>query len=220
MSEVIKLNRKNGGLKIKLYDEAASIVREEEENNHRKQEEENNYRKQLEMQMQEQYERGFQDGQNAIRLECEKDLTDRMVTKTEEFNKILSSLQENLSGYDQAFDKIIIEVSVAIAEKILKREINRESIITESLKESVRKILGANEILIHVNPVDYNGLNNSGADHFLNETFSKIKFEINEKLDPGGCMIETEIGNVDARIVTQLNEIKKQFETNFINQII
>ncbi|MBZ0199159.1 MAG: hypothetical protein K8H86_04775 [Ignavibacteriaceae bacterium] len=39
-----------------------------------------------------------------------------------------------------------------------------------------------------------------------------MKFEPDDTLDMGGCFIETEIGNVDARLSTQINEIKKQLE--------
>ena len=47
------------------------------------------------------------------------------------------------------------------------------------------------------------------------KSFSKIKFESDERIETGGCFIETEIGNVDGRIVPQLKELKKQFEETY-----
>lgn len=208
MSDVIRINLKAGNLKVKLNsDENESIQGDEEEDYFRHQ-------------LQSHYEKGFQDGQQQIRYELEKEFSARLAEKTQEFNRILAMLEANLSEYDQAFDKIVIETSIAIAEKILKREIKKESIISDTLRESVKKIIGANEILIRINPDDHNEVYSDGSSPMLEESFSKIKFEIDDKLEPGGCMVETEIGNVDSRISTQISEIKKQLEASFTNQII
>lgn len=208
MSEVIRINLKSNAIKVKLMDEvkAASFQQPSEEDL-------------IKNQLQNYYEKGFSDGQNAIRLELEKEFTSRLIEKTEEFSTILLSLEENLKNYEQAFDNIIIEVSIAVAEKILKREIAKESIITTSLRDSIRKVLGANEILIKINPKDHKILNDESSSLLLEESFSKIKFEHDERVDPGGCFVETEIGNVDSRISTQLSEIKKQLENTFNNTI-
>ncbi|MHB9041598.1 MAG: FliH/SctL family protein [Melioribacteraceae bacterium] len=37
-------------------------------------------------------------------------------------------------------------------------------------------------------------------------------------MELGGCLIETEIGNVDARISTQLNEMQRQLEDSLIKK--
>lgn len=208
MSEIIRLNMKSNSVKAKLREAAQTEDLEME-----------SAADELSRQYQVYYEKGYSDGQNAIRLELEKDFTSRLLDKTEEFNKILLSLEDNLKNYEQAFDKIIIDVSVAIAEKILKKEIEKEALITTSLKDSIRKVLGANEILIKINPKDYNILQQDSSNLLLEESFNKIKFEHDDRIEPGGCFVETEIGNVDSRISTQLMEIKKQLESSFNNNI-
>ena len=37
-------------------------------------------------------------------------------------------------------------------------------------------------------------------------------------IEKGGCFVETELGNIDARISSQLNEIIKQLELNFVKE--
>ncbi|MEJ2615740.1 MAG: FliH/SctL family protein, partial [Ignavibacteriaceae bacterium] len=49
---------------------------------------------------------------------------------------------------------------------------------------------------------------------FYDESFSKIKFEQDDRIEQGGCVVETEIGNVDGRISSQFNELKKYFDSN------
>lgn len=207
MSEVIRLNLKSNSIRVKMMEGVSDDQEVESEEDL------------LNRQFQNYYEKGYLDGQNAIKFELEKDFTSRLIEKTEEFNKILMSLEDNLKNYDQAYDKIVIEVSVLIAERILKKEIDREPIITSSLRDSIRKVLGANEILIKVNPKDHKILLDDSSNLLLEESFNKIKFEHDDRIEPGGCFVETEIGNVDSRISTQLNEIKKQLEVTFNNMI-
>ena len=110
-------------------------------------------------------------------------------------------------------------MSFEIAQKITRREIQKESTIEEVLKESLRKILGANSVIIKIHPEDYKILNeDSNKKIFFDESFSKIKFEQDDRIEKGGCVVETEIGNVDGRMVSQLNELKKYFDTNLIIQ--
>ncbi|MGE5400395.1 MAG: FliH/SctL family protein [Ignavibacteriales bacterium] len=212
MSDIVRLNLKAGPVKVKLnYDDTSDFDFQADNN---KAEEEAYFQSQL----QAQYEKGIADGQEAIRYELEKDYTNKLIERTEEFNRILASIEASLSGYEEAFDKIVIEVSIAVAEKIVKHEISRESIINETLRESVRRVLGANEILIKINPQDYKILHSGEQNVQFEDSFSKIKFEQDDKVEAGGCIVETEIGNVDARINTQISEIRKQFEVNFNDQ--
>lgn len=209
MSNVIKLNQKAGSVKVKLNSDVNELNKANDEDDY--------FRHQLELH----YEKGFRDGQNQVRQELEAVFISQLSEKTDEFNRILAALEANLSEYDQAFDKIVIESAIAIAEKIVKHEISKESIITGTLRDSIKKIIGANEILIRINPADHKEVYSSeGGSPVLDESLAKIKFEIDDKIEPGGCIVETEIGNVDSRILTQINEIKKQLEANFTSQVI
>lgn len=208
MSDIVRLNVRSGSVKAKMMDDHHSETHEVESPEDL-----------LTRQFQMYYEKGYIEGQNAIKLDLEKDYTSRLLEKTEEFNEILRSLDQNLKNYEQAFDKIVIDVSIVVAEKILQKEIEKTPVITSSLKDSIRKVLGANEILIKINPKDYNVINEERSTLLLEESFSKIKFEHDDRIEPGGCFVETEIGNVDSRISTQLAEIKKQLETSFTNTL-
>jgi len=100
-----------------------------------------------------------------------------------------------------------------IAEKIIKREIEQKSIITEILEQNLSKVIGANEITIKLNPAEYKIVEKTSKEYLSSIGISKIRFEQNESITKGGCLIETEIGNLDARIDSQLNEILKILES-------
>jgi flagellar assembly protein FliH len=202
MSNVIKLNSKGVKLNVKgsvlSYDETQTDTGE-------------NHFKQL---LDEQYSSGYDDGRKEAVLELESEFSKKLAQKFAEFHNIISTYDEKLMSYESAFEKIVLDTSFVIAEKIVKREIEKESIISEVLRASIKKILGANDVVIKLNPDDYESLMSDAQKILSEHSYSKIKFEPEENIEAGGCLIETEIGNVDSRISTQLESIKQNLDAS------
>ena len=208
MSNIIKLKKKPGGLKAII---PGSGVEFEEFNAGISPEE--SFKKELELK----YENGYKEGYNKARSELEKEFTEELIQKTEEFYKILSSFEEKLSDYETSFDEVVIEVSKIVAQKIIEREISLETSVEKTIKKAVQKVLGANEVKIKVNPDDFNILNDGDRDDLNKYGFNKLKIEPDESIEKGGCYIETEIGNIDGRTGSQLSEIYKQLNNILLN---
>ncbi len=209
MSSVIKLNSAvSKKLSIRFKSELEELEARKEPS-----------QSQLQIQLEERYEQGFKDGYENAKNEIEKTYKERFIKKVDEFNKILCSVDEKISVYGREFEDLVIQLSFEIAQKIARKEIQKESVIESVLKDSLRKILGANSVIIKIHPEDYIILNeDNNKSLFFDESFSKIKFEQDDRIEQGGCVVETEIGNVDARIISQFNELKKYFEPNQISQ--
>lgn len=162
------------------------------------------------------YEEGFQRGKDAGYTEALHQLEEKYIgevnKKTEEYYNILSSFEEKLLEYEGSFDEIIIKLAGKIAEKIVQREISERSTVESIIRASLKKIMGANEVAIKINPQDYELLDKENKLKVFDQAFTRVKFEINEQISVGGCFIETDIGNVDARISTQLEEMQKQLD--------
>ncbi len=168
-------------------------------------------------QMEDYYRKGFQEGQEKARRELEQSFMDRLAKKYEELYNIFQQYDENLIEYEKTFELIAIETGYEIAKKILQHEIKDKSIINENVRLAINKIIGANEIKLKLNPNDLEQINDLNKNILNGSSFSKIKIEADERIEQGGCLVETEIGNVDARISTQLNELKKQLEDSLEN---
>ncbi len=203
MSSIIKLNAKSKGLNVLLKN---SI----EDNNYTVETEEDLFKRQLDLH----YERGFSEGKNSIKESFEKEYAKRIAEKYENVDNIISQLDSKIVEYESVFEKLVIDLSVSIAEKIIKREINRETIINSILKDSIKKVMGSNKVFVKLNPKDYDVMNEESQEQFNIDSYNKIKFEPDDRIEKGGCLVETEIGNVDARISSQINEIYKQLEAN------
>ncbi len=161
------------------------------------------------------YEKGYADAKRELSAEYE----DALLKKSEEFYRILEAFESKLVGYETIFDTLVIKLAVQISEKILKQEIKHTALIETSINEAVKKVMGANHVHIKVNPVDYELINGNGKAAMIERNFDKVKFEVTDKIEEGGCIIETEIGNVDARIQSQINAISSQLESAFLKDV-
>jgi len=158
------------------------------------------------------FNKGFEEGEKSVLLKYETEYSEKLLTRIEYFQNIISSIDKRLVSMDIEFENLVINLSCMIAEKIIKREIDKDSIIPANLKESVKKVLGANNVIIKVNPSDYTEIIKESKSLLLEDSFSKVQFVEEIRIERGGCFIETEIGNVDARISSQFSEIKKNLE--------
>lgn len=166
-------------------------------------------RESLQQQLQFQYEAGYDQGYNAAMTELEQQYTKKLLEKYDDVFTIFYDFNERADEYDKSFEKIVIELSFMIAEIILKREVEKETIIVENVRSAIKKVLGANQIIIKLNPSDLEKMNSDSGNMFAEAGLSKIRFEATETVEAGGCLIETDIGTVDARITVQLAELKK-----------
>lgn len=208
MSDVIRLNIKSKTLKAFVPDHGVDLTQFTSFS------QEDSLKKEMEKKFQNGYDEGYQKAKDDL----ESEYSDELLKKTEEFYQILASFEQKIIDYEKSFDEIIIKVSTKIAEKILQREIENKTSIQNALKEAVKKILGANEIVIKINPADFESITQNGTQKELEKNFSKIRFEQDSNIDEGGCLIESETGNVDARISTQLDEITKQLQNNILKE--
>ena len=165
-------------------------------------------------QMEESYKRGLKDGQEKTRRDLEQSYMDKLSRKYEEVFNILQQYDENLAEYEKEFEGLVIETAVELAQKIIQREIKDQTIINENVRSAISKIIGANEVKLKLHPSDLEELNESSKNILNSSSFSRIKIEADDRIQKGGCLVETEIGNVDARIPTQLEELRKQLEEN------
>ena len=204
MSNILRLNAAP-----KLNLKSASVIIEEE-----RREEIVPVKKQIE----DAYAKGIIDGQQKLKLELDKEYTDKLYRKYEEVYHIIDDFDQKLKEYEQSFERLVVGTAVELARKIIQKEVKEQSIINEVVKEAISKVIGANEVRIKFHPEDMKELNNYSRSLINSTTFSKIKFEEDDRIERGGCLVETEIGNVDARISTQLEELRRKLEESIDNE--
>lgn len=200
MSNVIKINSR-GKKSVKIANLGDSAIFETDSELQKKQ-------------LDDYYRLGYREGQEKARRDLEQDYSNKLIRKYEEVYNILQQYDEHLLDLEKSFEGLVIETAHELAKKIIQREVNEKTVINENIKAAINKIIGANEVRLKLNPKDLEELTEESKNILHTGSFNKIKIEADERIERGGCFIETEIGNVDARISTQLGELKRKLEEN------
>lgn len=132
-----------------------------------------------------------------------------------DIDEVRNSLTEFLGAKQAVFDYIapnIMEISIDIAKKIIKQEIQENpSLILENISDILRGLSKEeNKITLRVNPVQVSlvkteipeVLNSVGLD-------ARVMVVPDESIMEGGCMVTTTNGVIDATIETQLSVISE-----------
>ena len=133
---------------------------------------------------------------------------DRVITKVQKV------LDEAIRQRTQVFAEVedqITQLVLLISKKVVKSlsELD-ENVVVRNVVEALKNLKGRENFVIRVNLKDIKHLKKSIK--YIEEKFaqkSNITFVEDSKVDPGGCVIETEFGEVDARISTQLQKIEQ-----------
>ena len=131
----------------------------------------------------------------------------------------LAGLKEALGGFINAKQEVfeyiapdILEISVDIAQKIIKKEIEQDPQVLFNTIVDVLKTLSKEEtkVTLRVNPAEVNEvkqavpelLNLAGID-------TKVVVLSDEEINEGGCMVTTTNGIVDATIDSRIELVIK-----------
>lgn len=152
----------------------------------------------------------------------EKGKRDGLESVKGKFESALKFLNEAISEVERAKKELLlrtereaVELSLAIARMIVHNEvkINRE-VILNVINAALKKVVDRKKIRIRVASADFQFLNDNKT-HIsgLEEDFEKVTFEEDKSIMKGGCIIETNLGDIDARIEKQLQAVDEAFRS-------
>lgn len=132
----------------------------------------------------------------------------------------LASVAEQVFGLSIVREKFyanaepeILKLVMIIAEKVIGKMVHEnEGAIKSIVHQAVDSAIGE-RITVRLNPEDHKIIT---ADDFefrdIFDRTKRIAFKEDETIRKGGCVVETEVGTIDARLETQLKAIKKALE--------
>ncbi len=142
---------------------------------------------------------GFKKGQSEVRR-----LIDRLGT-------IVGQAIDVREEIIAASEKQMVDMILMIARKVIKDEIvERKEVVLNNIREALRRIKDRDRVDIRVNFADLE-LTTAHKDELIKmmESLRKVNIYEDSRIDRGGCIIETDVGSIDARISTQLKEIEE-----------
>lgn len=127
----------------------------------------------------------------------------------------LAELAERIFGVEQAREKVlneaepqVIRMVMDIAEKVISREIEKGAIV-DVVKKAISQAVGR-KIVVRIHPADAATVKEREKELMASlDQNQTVSVKEDEEIPAGGCIVESEMGTVDARLETQLAAIKK-----------
>ncbi len=132
-------------------------------------------------------------------------------------SKGLAQVTEKLMGLERLKERFyddaepdVIKLVMSIAEKVIGRIVlENKDMIRSVVHQALERAIG-DRITVKLNPEDFRRL--MEGEHEFRDVIDRTRrltFREDESIIPGGCVVETEVGTIDAQIDTQLKAIKK-----------
>lgn len=129
----------------------------------------------------------------------------------ERLGEIEANIDLRLNDYYSAMETELLKLSVEIAGQIVRQKIEGDQeFVLRNVKAGLRQLRERNEIRIRVNPADYEFARGHKDDIAQScDGIRSVEVTDDRRVEPGGCIIESPNGELDARIETQLTEVER-----------
>ena len=161
------------------------------------------------------YEQGFAKGEQDGRLAAQQQTA-----------PLLTALETTLAELDGVRQKIrrhleqeVVELALHVARKVVRHEltVSKDTIVCV-VQEAMTQLDDPGKISIRLNPDDLKKIRAAGETlSSVMDHLDTIHFEEDTGIDCGGCYIQTEYGEIDARIEEQLRTVEEAFRAEMRN---
>jgi len=144
------------------------------------------------------HEAGFVEGKAEV---------ERLIQRSQ---TILQRAQDKRTEILEETEQEIINLVLLIARKVIKViSENQRNVVISNVVQALRKVKGRGNIIIRVNFNDLK-LSTEHIKDFINlvEGAKSVQVMEDSTVDEGGCIIETDFGEIDARISSQFAELE------------
>ncbi|NRD79409.1 hypothetical protein HPT25_18770 [Bacillus sp. BRMEA1] len=160
---------------------------------------------------QEAKEAGYQEGIEIGKQEAIQQIRQEYEEKLNQANQLLNQAYEQKAAIISEAEPFLIELSTVIASQIIKQELSEHpDKFVDLVKQHILRFKEKEYITVCVHPDDFDFIQGQRA-HLISVVNGETEFKIlpDHSVSPKGCVIRTAYGSVDARIDTQIEEIKK-----------
>ena len=143
-------------------------------------------------------EEGFKSGKGEV---------ERLV---EQLHSMLDRIIEKRNDIIDETESQLVNLVLMIAKKVIKViSENQKNVVINNVIQALRKLKSRGEVLIRVNLEDVE-LTSEHVKDFMRmvENVRSVTVVEDSTVDKGGCIIESDFGDIDARISSQLSEIE------------
>lgn len=151
-----------------------------------------------------------------------------MAAQREQIEKAAAALEaavkEMIRIRQQDMDRMeteTVRLALAIAKKVIGHEAEHGQTIGHVLKAAMEKVGDPRHLTLRLNPEDIDTVNGLKQELLLaDEVGAVMHLEADDAIQRGGCIIETKLGDVDARLDQQIKIIEAQLKDHLPKPVV
>lgn len=127
---------------------------------------------------------------------------------------VINKTVEKRNDLFQEAEAQLVNLALLMVRKVVKTiAANQKEVVANNIIEALRKVKSRGDITIRVNLADLNMTTQHKKDFIKElEGGGNVNIVEDSSVDQGGAIIETDFGELDARISSQLNEIESRIQ--------
>lgn len=125
----------------------------------------------------------------------------------------IAGLEEERIKVRKEFEKLLIPIALKAAKKIVGREIElTNDVVVDIVSNALKPVATHKKIVVYVNKKDFQILDqNKPKLKSLFEALETFTLRIRDDITEGSCVIETEVGIINAKLDNQWRALEKAF---------
>ncbi|MCX7025539.1 MAG: flagellar assembly protein FliH [Spirochaetes bacterium] len=150
------------------------------------------------------FEQGREDGFKEGKAEVE-----RLVGR---IHVILEKAMDKRGEILEQTEAQVVELVLLLAKKVVKViSENQKNVVISNIAQALKKLKTKSDVIIRVNLADLQLASEHAKDFIAQaENAKRVTIVEDTTIDRGGCIVETDFGEIDARIASQLHELEEK----------
>ena len=130
----------------------------------------------------------------------------------ERLHVVLNKAIERRNEILEESEAQVVQLVLSIAKKVVKvLSENQRQVVMHNVVQALQKLKHKGDVTIRVNTADLDMMSEHSKEFTRKmENVGYVTVLEDSSIDPGGCIIETDFGEIDARISSQLREIEER----------
>ncbi len=155
-------------------------------------------------------EAGYNEGLEAGKKEAEEKVAGEFSQALETLNQAVKERKKIIKDAESE----ILKLALKVAEQIIRSEVSlHRDVCMNIVSEAIGRVSDREQILIKVNREDVDQIKKyKDQISRLADGVKSLSIIEDSSVEPGGCVIETNLGYVDARISTKIKAIEDAFK--------
>lgn len=161
------------------------------------------------------YDEGFDKGREEGLAKVQQQHSDMLARLRE----LMGDLENKCANAANQFaEEEVLGLVKVMVERLVSHEVSvNPRVISATLQKALGYVVENSEVKVSLHPDDFNHLKEAGLEEtVLLEGLSRIQLVEDHSIEPGGCLLSTDYGEIDATLGNRLGKLYKAVDGAFI----